>query len=59
VDLTVHLVREPVSAWVGLDTHVTFGGTGLGLTASELHDEAGYLGQVAQALTVRPLPPTR
>lgn len=59
VDLTVHLAREPVSAWVGLDTHVTFGGTGLGLTASELHDEAGYLGQVAQALTVRPLPPAR
>lgn len=55
VDLAVHLVREPVSAWVGLDTHVTFGGTGVGLTESALHDEAGYLGQVAQSLTIRPL----
>ena len=58
VDLSVHLVREPVSSWVGLDTHVTFGDTGVGLTESALHDEAGYLGQVAQALTVRPLPAT-
>ncbi|MGQ1796230.1 thioesterase family protein [Kocuria oceani] len=58
VDLGVHLVREPVSAWVGLDTHVTFGPTGVGLTESALHDEAGYLGQVAQSLTVRPLPAT-
>jgi hypothetical protein len=59
VDLSVHLVREPVSSWVGLDTHVTFGPTGVGLTESALHDEAGYLGQVAQALTVRPLPGPR
>lgn len=56
VDLGVHLVREPVSPWVGLDTHVTFGDTGVGLTESALHDEAGYLGQVAQSLTIRPLP---
>lgn len=56
VDLGVHLVREPVSSWVGLDTHVTFGPSGVGLTESQLHDEAGYLGQVAQSLTIRPLP---
>lgn len=56
VDLGVHLVREPVSSWVGLDTHVTFGSTGVGLTESALHDEAGYVGQVAQSLTVRPFP---
>lgn len=56
VDLGVHLVREPVSPWVGLDTHVTFGDTGVGLTESALHDEAGYLGQVAQSLTIRPRP---
>ncbi|WP_309126688.1 thioesterase family protein [Kocuria sp.] len=59
VDLSVHLVRDPVSPWVGLDTHVTFGPTGVGLTESALHDEAGYLGQVAQALTVRPLSAAR
>jgi len=31
----------------------------VGPTESALHDEAGYLGQVAQALTVRPLPAAR
>lgn len=56
VDLGVHLVREPVSSWAGLDTHVSIGGTGVGLTESALHDEAGYLGRVAQSLTVRPRP---
>lgn len=56
VDLTVHLLREPVSGWVGLDTHVAFGPTGAGLTESALYDEAGHLGRVAQALTVRPSP---
>ncbi|MCD1145464.1 thioesterase family protein [Kocuria sp. LUK] len=56
VDLGVHLLREPVSGWVGLDTDVTFTAQGTGLTSSALHDEAGYLGQVAQALTVRPFP---
>ncbi|WP_144828261.1 thioesterase family protein [Kocuria rhizophila] len=53
VDLTIHMFRAPVSAWVGLDTNVEFGGDGVGLTHSELFDEQGPIGRVAQALTVR------
>ncbi|MBX3195335.1 MAG: thioesterase family protein [Microbacteriaceae bacterium] len=53
VDLTIHLHREPAGPWVGLDTSVVFGSTGLGLTATVLHDEAGAVGVAHQALTVR------
>jgi hypothetical protein len=54
VDLTAHLVREPVPGWLGFDTAVTFGPTGHGLTSSVLHDEQGPFGTLAQSLTVRP-----
>lgn len=59
VDLTMHLVREPVPGWLGLDTSVTFGATGLGLTSAVLHDAHGPLGTSGQTLTVRPGPPPR
>ena len=57
LDLTIHLLRRPTGRWLGLDTTVTFGPTGQGLTSSVLHDEQGPIGSVQQALTVRPLPP--
>ena len=53
VDLSIHMFRAPVSSWVGLDTRVEFGGDGVGLTHSELFDERGPIGRVAQALTLR------
>lgn len=53
-DLTVHLVRQPVGDWVGLDTTVSFGPDGVGLTASVLHDVTGPIGRAAQTLTLRP-----
>lgn len=56
VDLVVHLWRRPDPAWVGLDTKVTFGGTGVGLTSSILHDVAGPVGRAEQVLTVRHMP---
>lgn len=56
LDLSVHLHREPVGPWVGLDTTVVFGAEGLGLTSSVLHDEQGPVGRAEQVLTVRPLP---
>ncbi|AKT52527.1 thioesterase [Arsenicicoccus sp. oral taxon 190] len=56
VDLTVHLFRRPRFGWLGLDTQVTFGETGLGLTSSDLYDEDGPVGRVEQILTVRPFP---
>lgn len=56
VDLTIHLHRQPAGRWVGLDTSVTFGPTGQGVTATVLHDEHGAVGVAHQMLTVRPLP---
>ncbi|WP_327242990.1 thioesterase family protein [Streptomyces sp. NBC_01320] len=56
VDLTVHLHRQPRGAWTGLDTTVTFGPSGQGLTSTVLHDVDGPVGHAQQILTVRPLP---
>lgn len=55
LDLTAHVFREPTGDWLGLDTSVSFGATGMGLTHAVIHDDAGPVGVVAQALTVRPL----
>lgn len=56
VDLTIHLHRQPEGGWTGLDTTVTFGPAGQGVTSTVLHDVAGPLGHAQQMLTVRPLP---
>jgi len=55
LDLTAHLLRAPVGAWVGLDTSVSFGPGGVGLTHSWIHDCDGVVGVVSQCLTVRPV----
>ncbi|HET6635599.1 MAG TPA: thioesterase family protein [Streptomyces sp.] len=56
VDLTIHLHRRPEGRWTGLDTTVTFGGTGQGVTSTVLHDVTGPVGHAQQILTVRPMP---
>ncbi|MFC3996803.1 thioesterase family protein [Nocardiopsis sediminis] len=56
VDLTIHLHRHPEGRWTGLDTTVTFGPTGQGVTSTVLHDTAGPVGYAHQMLTVRPAP---
>jgi acyl-CoA thioesterase len=53
VDLTAHFFEEPRGDWVGFDTSVSFGTSGLGLTSSVIHDQHGPVGTSAQALTVR------
>ncbi|MCU1692215.1 MAG: hypothetical protein JWM64_1306 [Frankiales bacterium] len=58
VDLTAHLFGQPRGDWLGFDTTVSFGSSGLGVTSSVLHDEHGAFGVLAQALTLRPLRPT-
>ena len=55
VDLQLHLHREPRGEWLGLDTQVTFGADGIGLTSAILHDLQGPFGRSEQILTVRPL----
>lgn len=55
LDLTIHLFAQPSGEWVGLDTTVTFGSTGQGLTSTALHDASGPVGRAEQILTVRPL----
>ncbi|WP_172381986.1 thioesterase family protein [Streptomyces sp. MNP-20] len=55
LDLTIHLHRQPRGPWTGLDTTVTFGPSGQGLTSSVLHDIDGPVGHAEQILTVRPL----
>jgi hypothetical protein len=54
VDLTIHLHRLPHGPWVGFDTTVTFGASGLGVTSTVLHDLDGPVGHAAQQLTIRP-----
>lgn len=56
VDLSIHLFRQPAGAWTGLDTSVSFGATGQGLTSTVLHDVHGPVGRAEQILTVRPQP---
>ncbi|WP_423058484.1 thioesterase family protein [Brevibacterium linens] len=53
VDLSVHLTRVPEAGWVGFDTKVAFGPTGLGQTTSVLSDVNGPIGTAVQSLTVR------
>lgn len=55
-DLTIHLYREPTAGWVGLDTSVTWGSSGVGVTSTVLHDAHGPVGRAQQVLTVRPMP---
>jgi len=54
VDLTAHLFRGPAGGWLGFDTTVSFGPTGMGLGNSVLHDSGGPFGVMSQCLTVRP-----
>lgn len=53
LDLTVHLFAEPIGEWIGFDTSVSIGPTGIGLTHSVIHDQSGPVGVVSQTLTVR------
>lgn len=53
-ELTVHLHREPVGAWVCVDAVTTVSDGGAGLATTRLSDADGPLGVGAQALLVAP-----
>ncbi|EIE99368.1 thioesterase family protein [Saccharomonospora glauca] len=52
-ELTVHLHREPVGEWIGLDAATTVGPRGSATALSTLHDVEGPVASGAQALLVR------
>jgi acyl-coenzyme A thioesterase PaaI-like protein len=52
-ELTVHLHRQPVGEWIGLDARTTSDASGIGLASGVLHDERGRFGRCAQALFVQ------
>lgn len=54
IDLTAHLFSQPRGDWVGFDTRVSFGASGVGATNSIIHDTTGPIGTVSQILTIRP-----
>ncbi|WP_431238084.1 thioesterase family protein [Mycolicibacterium aichiense] len=54
LDLTAHFFATPAGEWVGFDTAVSIGPSGIGLTHSIIHDETGPVGALSQSLTVRP-----
>lgn len=58
-DLTVHLYREPVGDWIGLDAATVIGPAGVGTASSTVHDTTGPVGRSAQTLLVRPQRPAR
>lgn len=53
-ELTVHILREPVGEWIGMDANTVIGPDGVGTAVSVLHDQQGQIGNTAQALLVRP-----
>lgn len=53
-DLTVHLHRDPVGEWVGMDAETVIGPTGAGTATSVLHDGSGPVGRSEQALLITP-----
>ncbi|WP_426561056.1 thioesterase family protein [Angustibacter sp. McL0619] len=53
IDLTVHLLREPVDSWLLLAARSELDPDAAGLSASTLHDREGLVGHGAQTLVVR------
>jgi hypothetical protein len=53
-DLTIHLWRQPVGEWIGLDARTLLHEGGMGTTESLLHDTSGPVGRAFQTLVVQP-----
>ena len=53
-ELSIHLYREPVGEWIGLDARSVTDRSGAGLSTAELHDEHGPFGVCAQSLFIEP-----
>ncbi len=53
-ELTIHLSREPVGEWIGVDARTASSAGGFGLSTATLHDRDGPIGACAQSLFVEP-----
>jgi hypothetical protein len=54
IDLALHLSRPPASDWIGVKARSDWRPEGMGLTQSELRDEAGPLGRSCQTIVLMP-----
>ncbi len=52
-DLTIHLWRQPLGEWIGLDARTLLASGGIGTAESVLHDEHGAVGRAFQTLVVQ------
>jgi len=52
-DLSLHLHRQPVGEWIGLQSQTQVDAGGAGVTLSRLFDEQGSIGMAAQTLVLR------
>jgi hypothetical protein len=53
-ELTIHLQREAVGEWIGLDARTSSSAAGFGLATATLHDLRGPIGVCAQSLFIEP-----
>jgi hypothetical protein len=53
-DLSIHLHRDPVGEWIGMDATTTVHPTGAGLATTILHDRQGPTGTGNQSLLISP-----
>jgi hypothetical protein len=53
-ELTIHLHREAVGEWIGLDARTSSSAAGFGLATATLHDLQGPIGVCAQSLFIEP-----
>ncbi|NLG47061.1 MAG: thioesterase family protein [Gordonia sp.] len=54
MDTTVHLVSQPTSPWLGIDSDLAIGSGGYGASFADLYDVTGFLGRSAQSDMIAP-----
>ena len=50
--MTTTLMRVPAGEWVHLECHTRLADDGIGIAHADLHDQQGFLGEVAQPLLI-------
>ena len=54
-DLSLHLARDPIGAWIGVAQRGDWRGDGRGMTESEIFDVHGRIGRSCQSVVLLPL----